>query len=71
MIESYAREINVQECSGILFKMGNETCYLRSESVSMKFFLLNMYEAANFISAGQAYTSFNLLRISNFFCEIY
>ena len=46
-------------------------CYLRNESVSMKVFLLNMHEATDFIQSGQAYTSFNLLRILIFFYENY
>ena len=45
--------------------------YLRNESVSMKVFLLNMHEATDFIWSGQSYTSFNLLRILNFFYKNY
>ena len=41
--------------------------YLRNENVSMKVFLLNMRKATDFIRSGQGYTSFNLLRILNFF----
>ena len=46
-------------------------CYLQNESLSMKFFLLNMHETTDFTWSGQAYTSFNLLRILNFFYENY
>ena len=49
----------------------DELCYQRNDSVSVKVFLLNMYEATNFIWSGQAYTSFNLLCILNFFYENY
>ena len=41
--------------------------YLRNESVSMKVFLLNMHKATDFLRSGKAYTSFNLLRLLNFF----
>ena len=45
--------------------------YLGNESVSMKVFILNMHETMDFIRSGQSYTSFNLLRILNFFYENY
>ena len=46
-------------------------CYLQNESVSIKVFLLNMHEAADFIRSGPAYMSFYLLHILIFFYENY
>ena len=44
-------------------------CYMQNDSVFMKFFLLNMQEATDFIWSGQAFMSFNLLRIFFFFLQ--
>ena len=60
MMESYSREINVQNVLEWL-------CNQLNKSVSMKVFLLNMHEAMGFIWSGQAYMWFNLLCIFIFF----
>ena len=60
MMESYSREINVQNVLEWL-------CNQLNKSVSIKVFLLNMHEAMGFIWSGQAYTLFNLLCIFIFF----
>ena len=64
MMGSYSREINVQDALEYSLKMGFVTC-------EMKVFLLNRHEATAFFWSGQAYMSFNLLRILNFFYENY
>ena len=51
---------------GILWNtLKDGLCYLGNGSVSLKVFLLNMYEVQ--IQSGKAYTSFNLFRILNIF----
>ena len=61
---SYRREINVQNALEYSFRDG--LCYLRNESIHESF-PSEHARSADFIRSGKAYTSFNLLRLLNFF----